>query len=183
LLSKNLHNKEKYSFLSNFKENTQKNLFKEKDLHTKLHSKFEEIKSFYSKYNDNPIENESKNLLNNEDHDNERQDFKVKDDQIKYYQDIAKYRSDKMKYINEQAYYIKKLSDDARTLTVAADVKIDSLADNVEQTVHNQKETYKMLLQNSKEEKSFKDNKCCVIFLISLALLFLMMILINMNRN
>lgn len=141
-------------------------------------NKFEELKSsFYANNSNETNTHENSNLLH------EAQKFKVSETQIKYMEDIAKYREEKMRHINEQIKYVDKLSKDTQFLTQKADIKIDTLVDNIDNTLHTQKETFKMVQKLSKEEKSLKDNKCCLMFLISIALMLIIIVVINMNSS
>jgi t-SNARE complex subunit (syntaxin) len=121
---------------------------------------------------------ESNNLL--DEGDSEEQQFKVKD--IKYYEDIANYRNAKLENIREQTFYVGKISKDIHLMTQDQHKKVEKLDDNLDNVLHNAKETFNSLLKTSKEERNFRDNKCCVILLISLALFFLILIMLNMNR-
>jgi hypothetical protein len=60
--------------------------------------------------------------------------------------------------------------------------KFESLANHVDETMHNAKKTHVELLKTHQYESQIKDNKCCVVMLITFALLFLSLIFINMNK-
>ena len=59
--------------------------------------------------------------------------------------------------------------------------KFESLANYVDDTVHNVKKAHVELLKVHHYESTFKDNKCCIVLLITFALLFLSLIFINMK--
>ena len=97
-------------------------------------------------------------------------------------EDIANYRNAKFQNIYEQTLYVKKVTEDINLLTNSQHKKIEKIEENVDNVFHNAKETLSTLIKTSKEEKIFRDNKCCIIMLISLALFFLILIMLNMNR-
>jgi len=61
--------------------------------------------------------------------------------------------------------------------------KITGVQSHIEDVVYHSKETYKSILTSAKEDKNAKDNKCCIILLVSIAILFLILFLINYERS
>lgn len=159
-----------------------KSLEKEIDNFNKNCSSFHAIKMNQTKKTEIDF-NENSNLLGGNNDDLEmNQQFKVSEKKIKYMEEIADYRNQKFRHINEQVHYIQKLSVDINEITKDQHKKIERIDDNVESVLHNAKETFKTLLTTSKAEKDFKENKCCIVLLISIALLFLFLLMIHMNR-
>ncbi len=60
--------------------------------------------------------------------------------------------------------------------------KFETLANHIDETLYNAKKTHVELLKTHEFESKTKDNKCCIVMLITFALLFLTLILINMNK-
>lgn len=144
----------------------------------KIHSNFNVMKINIAHKNESEY-NESNGLLKNNNDDEDNQMYKVNDKKIKYMEDISKYRKEKLQNFYEQGLYIKKITDDILHITKDQDKKFETIDDNVENVVHNAKETYKTLLTTSKEEKSFKDNKCWIMLFVIVAFFFLILVVLN----
>jgi t-SNARE complex subunit (syntaxin) len=123
---------------------------------------------------------ESNSLLAEEPTTEEEQHYTAKE--FKYYEDIVNHRNNKLERFREHAFYIGKISKDINSMTQEQHNKIERIDDNLGDVLYNAKETFNSLLKTSKEESNFRNNKCCVILLISLALFFLILIMLNMNR-
>ena len=76
----------------------------------------------------------------------------------------------------------KKLTEDIHELTKMANTKVDQFGNDIEDVVQSSKETYKTLLKTAEDEKTSKDNRCCIMFLLVIAVVFLVLILMNMQR-
>ena len=68
-------------------------------------------------------------------------------------------------------------------ITQMQTAKINNIQSHMENTEQNSKQTYKQILISSREDKNAKDNKCCIILLVSVAILFLILILMNYTRG
>ena len=100
-------------------------------------------------------------------------EYKVNTGDIKFFSDISKMREEKINYIKEQITYVDKLSNDAFTLTKTSNEKINTLYDNIDNTVHIQKEAHEIIKKTVFEHEKHKDNKCCFLLLIVIVILFL----------
>ena len=109
------------------------------------------------------------------------QQFKINDNKIKYYEEVAHERNEKLKKIKEDSEYVVKLSTDMHKLTVSQDTKINRIHDNVDDVVYNSKQTLNSLIKTAADDKKFKETKCCVLVLLSFALIFLVMLFMNMR--
>jgi len=158
-----------------------KTLDKEIENFNKNTSNFQLIKTNLMKNSAESEFTENNNLLSDRAED-DSQKFKVSDKQIKYYEDIANYRKEKTKTIYSEVLLVNKISNDINLLTHQQDKKIEQIDDNIEPVLLNAKDTFKQLLQASENDKKFKNNNCCIIFIIVMAVLFLFLVLINMNR-
>jgi t-SNARE complex subunit (syntaxin) len=147
----------------------------EVETHKQLSGQYMNLKNTQSKVDsiDFGSDDDDKGLL-------EDQQFKVAE--VRHMEEIAEYRKGKLENIQQQTYYVGKITKDINLLTTHQHGKVEKIHDNLDDVVHHVQETFNSLLKTSKEERNFKDNKCCVILLITLALFFLILIMLNMNR-
>jgi hypothetical protein len=101
---------------------------------------------------------------------------------IKLIDDIANYRNAKYQNIYQETLYLKKVTNDLNLITNQQHEKIEKIDENIDTVLHNAKESHNILIKTAKEEKIFRENKCCIILLISLALFLLILLMLNMNR-
>jgi hypothetical protein len=96
--------------------------------------------------------------------------------------EIAEYRNHKYVAIQQDAVLLNKITNDIWQLTTSQQTTIEKIHDHVGDVVFNVKDTMNILTKTALQERNLKDNKCCVVLLISLSLFFLIIIMLNMNR-
>lgn len=155
-------------------ERYQKIISKEKVNYNLVKEKFNELKSIShgstggSEFSNNPTEN--KGLLQ------EYDQYKVNKNDIKFMKDISKYREEKLTHINEQIHLIDKYSKDMAFMTNQSGKQLNNLVDNIDVAYQHQNDANTLLIKTNKEEQAFKENKCCVILLLTASLLFLLVL-------
>ncbi len=153
-----------------------KTLQKEIENFNKINSNYTSLKNNSNNAELPPEEGEK--LI--EEDESVNQQYKV--GSIKLIDDIANYRNAKYQNIYQETLYLKKVTNDINIITNQQHSKIEKIDENIDTVLHNSKESHNILLKTAKEEKLFRENKCCIILLISLALFFLLLIMLNMNR-
>ena len=109
-------------------------------------------------------------------------DYKVKASDIKFFHDISEMRNEKIKYIKEQITYVDKLSSDAFTLTKNSDEKINTIFNNIDHTVHVQKESHEVIKKTVFEHEKQKDNKCCILIILMISIIGLILVGFGSNK-
>lgn len=142
---------------------------KEKDSYKLNKKKFEEIKNnFYgSSGSEHNSKSESKEHLNFD-----LDQYKVNKNEIKFMKDICREREDGIKNMNEQIHLVNKFSKDMAFLTAKADVKINSIIDNVVPAHDNVNDAHNLIVKTDKMEKDLKTNKCYILLLLVLLVVF-----------
>lgn len=107
------------------------------------------------------------------------EDVKVKPDSglIDY---IAKQREEKFKKFRDEMILINEFSNNCKELTVKTGENLKSLEDNVISAHNYQEEALGNILKLNKEQQKFKDNKCCLLLLLSV--LITLMVLFMSHR-
>eukprot|EP00340_Litonotus_pictus_P000835 CAMPEP_0170528344 /NCGR_PEP_ID=MMETSP0209-20121228/13849_1 /TAXON_ID=665100 ORGANISM="Litonotus pictus, Strain P1" /NCGR_SAMPLE_ID=MMETSP0209 /ASSEMBLY_ACC=CAM_ASM_000301 /LENGTH=224 /DNA_ID=CAMNT_0010819499 /DNA_START=56 /DNA_END=726 /DNA_ORIENTATION=- len=151
-------------------------LNREKENHKQNSKKFEDLKAIF---NGSTGGSDYNSLVNQKNIENsgllqDVEQYKVNTKDIKFMQDISKFREDKMKDINEKIYLVDKCSKDMQFLTEKGNKQIDNIIDNVTSTLEHQNEAHEVLVKTNKEEQDYKENKCCVILLIVVSIVFLL---------
>ena len=143
-----------------------------------LNNKFNNFKSLQVTKTENDI-NDNNNLLND---DMEHDDYKVCTKQIKNLEDVADYRNKKFKHIYEQTKLVENITKDLNYLTRSQHQKLETIDDNIDNMKHDAQKSYRIVLKTSEEDKKYKENKCCIMLLISFSLIFMLLIFIGFNR-
>ena len=144
-----------------------------------IKNKFINFKNSQSKSTDYNS-NDNQNLLQD---DLEQGDYKVCSTQIKNLNDVAEYRNKKFKNIYEQTKIVETMTKDLNLMTRSHTQKLETIDDNIDNLKHNAQVTYRTVLKTSEEDKKFKENKCCIMLLISFALFFMLLIFLNYNNT
>ena len=155
-------------------KNLEKESFTLENIKNKFNSHKNNQKKSYVEHNDNS------SLLND---DIESQEFKVCSTQIKNLNDVADYRNKKFKHIYEQTKMVENITNDLNSLTKVQSQKLETIDDNIVTVKDNSQKSYKTVLKTSTEDKKFKENKCCIMLLVSFALFFMLFIFLNINNS
>lgn len=87
--------------------------------------------------------------------------------------DICREREEGIKNMNEQIHLVNKFSKDMAFITAKADVKINSIIDNVVPALDNVNDAHNLIVKTDKIEKDLKTNKCYILLLLVLSVVFL----------
>lgn len=155
-----------------------KNLEKESHFFESLKNKFFSFKNNQKK---SYVEDTDNSCLLSD--DLESQEFKVCTTQIKSLSDVADFRNKKFKQIYEQTKIVENISNDINSLTKVQSQKLETIDDNIFSVKDNAIASFDIVLKTSKEDKNFKNNKCFILLLISVAMLLMLLIFLNINAK
>jgi t-SNARE complex subunit (syntaxin) len=155
----------------------------EEEKYKKNIAKFEQIFNQIKRDEDVDDENELLSGNNRNDDEGEVIDQQYKSHQIKYYHDLTAKKTEESKTIFTKARAILDIQEKISSIIVGQGKKLDTLADNVEKTCENTKGILDTMLETSKEEKNFRNNKCWVLFLLIIAFILLVTIITSMNKG
>lgn len=185
-MTKHSSDYDKRDKLTLFKQHMIQRFNKESDEFKRISNRFEtfknELKAQQAAQKAEPGEESGRLIASQDDDQEQEQQYKVSNSKIQHMADMAAYKNEKTQQIYQNTLYLQKISKDINEITVRADTKVESLIDNIDKTKHNSEETIKTLINIYKDQKDFLDNKCCIGFLISLALLALLVVISNMYR-
>lgn len=134
--------------------------------------KFEEIKNNF--YGSSGAEHNSKTDSKEQNPLNfDLDQYKVNKNEIKFMKDICREREEGIKNMNEQIHLVNKFSKDMAFITAKADVKINSIIDNVVPALDNVNDAHNLIVKTDKIEKDLKTNKCYILLLLVLSVVFL----------
>jgi hypothetical protein len=125
---------------------------------------------------------DSNTRLMSDNFENQENQLKFAEINIKSISDIAAYRTTRISNICNQTKMIEVITKDLKSITQNQTEKLNLFSDHVTIVSNNVKEANTELMKTFKQESAFKDNKCCLILLITFALIFITLMIINMNK-
>jgi len=101
---------------------------------------------------------------------------------LDYLLKTAEYREKNFKQIREKAVYIQKINDDMNRLVNSQKIAIEKIADNIESSAKQSKDTFKNFIELSEKNKLVRNKKFQIFMLIFVFCLFFTIFFINRMR-